>query len=277
MNRVPVRSVDSLRIEMPRAKQYPGKVVINTRMNNRKMHMVANYKAGRRIMGIYSDAFDIFVSILAKRIKNKQQNVVVIQGPTGSGKSTLGYLLCQALAKKLNAKFDLQNDYIYSMDDLWAKLQSVEMCPINFIDEASLVVNSKRSMSKESIDIVNIFNTMRSLGLTTILCTPNISQIDKGIRTIHADYMLSCSSEDSSPLKNFGRGIFEIYKAVHYEFSQKSEPYWLLQAAGVFGKLSEKQDQEYQPIKRMAQQRLIDKMAERYNAKSNVDDEGEPA
>lgn len=257
---------------MPRAKVYPGKVVINTRMGNRKMHMIANYKEGRRIAGIYSDAFDIFVNILAKRIKNKQQNVVVIEGPTGSGKSTLALQLCIALSKKLKTDFKLDNDYIYSMDDLWKKLQDPNMCPINFIDEASLVVNAKRSQTRESIDIVNIFNTMRSLGLTTILCSPSIMQIDKGIRTVHADYRIICSSEDSSPIKGYGRGIWELFKPTRYKFSSGSEPYWTLQCAGVFDKLPEKLDSEYQPIKRMAQKRLIEAMAERYN-KNHQDQE----
>ena len=252
-------------MRMPRAKQYPGKVVINKRMGNRKMHMIANYKEGKRIAGVYSDAFDIFINILAKRIKKKQQNVVIIEGPTGSGKSTLALQICIALSKKLKTNFDLSKDYTYSMDDLWTKMQDPNMCPINFIDEASLVVNSKRSQTKESIDIVNIFNTMRSLGLTTILCSPSIMQIDKGIRIIHTDYMIICSSEDSSPIKGYGRGIFELFKATHYKFSKNSEPYWQLQCAGVFGKLPDKIDSEYQPIKRMAQTRLLKKMAERYN------------
>lgn len=256
---------------MPRAKTYPGKVVINTRMGNRKMHMVGSYKDGKKLVGIYSDAFDVFINILAKRIKNNQQNVVVIEGPTGSGKSTLGLLICLALSKKLKTNFQLSKDYIYSMDDLWNKLQDPNMCPINFIDEASLVVNSKRSQTKESIDIVNIFNTMRSLGLTTILCTPSIMQIDKGIRLVHTDYMIICSSEDSSPLRGYGRGIFELFKATHYKFSKNSEPYWMLQCAGVFGKLSERLDNEYQPIKRMAQRRLIEQMAERYSKRTEVE------
>lgn len=223
------------------------------------------YRSGMWV-GIYSDAFDVFVKVLAKRIKNHQQNVIHVAGGTGSGKSTLTIRLCYALAKRLGVSFDLDKDYIYSVDDLWNKLQDPNASPISLIDEAALVLNSKRSQSSDSVDIVNLFNTMRSRGWSTFLVSPDLNQINKDVRVTHVDYSLYCSSEDDSFLPGFGRGFFEISKKSKPRFSKKSGGdgiYWVLLATGVFKELPKKIDEKYQPIKDNAQSVLLNTMIEK--------------
>lgn len=257
---------------MPRAKKYPGVPVINKRFGGRRMYMIDQYRSHRKLVGIYSDAFDAFVGLMARRIRAHQQNVIMIEGNTGAGKSTLAILFCIALAKKLKVPFDLKKDYIYSTPDLWTKISTKDASPINLIDEAVLVVNSKRAMSRESVDTVNLFNTMRSLGWTTFLVGPSVYQIDKTVRVVHIDYLIHCSSEDDCPLKGYGRGFFEEYKAKRSRFSKDAEPYWALQLTGVYGKLPPAVDAEYQPIKLAAQQRLIERMKERYGIEAEGED-----
>lgn len=258
---------------MPYAKKYPGKVVINKRCNNKRMHLIGQYKKHRKIVGIYSDAFDIFVNELKSRIKRKQQNVIIVDGDTGAGKSTLAIKICYELAKKLKQPFDLKKDYIYTLDDLWDKLQDPNASPISLIDEGSLLLSSKNSMSRENKDMVNLFNTMRSRGWSTIICAPSIFQIDKGVRTVHADYRVHCSSEDHSLMKGYGRGFFEVSKAKRNEYSKDAEPYWMLQYTGVFGPLPDKIDAEYQPIKMKAQTRLIQKMMRDHRQEQDAPEE----
>lgn len=251
---------------MPKAKTYPGKVVINKRWSNRKMHIMRKYYRSKMWVGIYSDAFDIFIDVLAKRIKNHQQNVVHIAGDTGSGKSSLTIQMCYALAKKLNVPFDLNKDYIYSVDDLWAKLDDPRASPISLIDEAALVLNSKRSQSSDSVDIVNLFNTMRSRGWSTFLVSPSLDQINKDVRVTHVDFALYCSSEDNSFIPGYGRGFFEISKKSKPRFPKKNGGdgiYWVLLATGVFKELPKRIDDIYQPIKAKAQSVLITTMIEK--------------
>lgn len=248
---------------MPKKKEYPGREVINKRFNNKRMHLIGSYHKNRKVMGIYSDAFDVFVDELKNRIKRKQQNVIIVDGDTGAGKSTLAIQIAIALGKKLKQPFELEKDYIYTLDDLWNKLQDPKASPISLIDEGSLLLNSKNAMSKENKDIVNLFNTMRSRGWSTIVCVPSIFQIDKGVRTTHADYRLHCSSEDHSLMRGYGRGFFEVSKAKRNEYSKDAEPYWMLQMTGVFGPLPDKIDAIYQPIKAEAQTRLIEGMIKR--------------
>lgn len=250
---------------MPRAKEYPGRVVTNKRFNNTKMHLIATYRRNGMVMGIYSDAYDLFIKRLAKRIKSDQQNVLMIEGDTGAGKSTLAILMCRDLARKLKVPFSLEKDYIYSVEDLLKKIQDPNASPINLIDEAVLVVNAKRSQSSENIDIVNLFNTMRSLGWTTFLVGPSVFQIDKTLRQVHIDYLIHCTSNDDSLRKGFGRGFFEESKAKRSRFKKNAEPYWYLQMTGVYGKLPDKLNAEYQPIKYKAQMELSRRTAKKHN------------
>lgn len=249
---------------MPKAKEYPGRVVTNKRFGNKRMHMIASYRKNHMELGIYSDAFDEFAKLLVRRIKRNQQNVIMVEGSTGAGKSTFAILLCYELAKRLKVDFDLEKDYVYTMEDLLVKIQDPNASPINLIDEAVLVMNSKGSMTKQNRDMVDIFNTMRSLGWTTVLVAPSIFQIDKTMRLMHIDYKVHCSSEDDSIIRGYGRGFFEISKPKRYEYSKDAEPYWVLQLTGVFGKLPPRIDGLYQPIKLKAQRKLIDAMAKRH-------------
>lgn len=263
---------------MPKAKKYPGIRVRNRRWGNRIQHLLkydgkpAVYYRSGMWCGIYSDTFDIFIGILAKRIRNHQQNVIIANGDTGSGKSTLIIEMCYELAKKLNVPFDLKIDYIYSVDDLWNKIQNPNASPISLIDEAALVLNSKRSQSNDSLDVVNLFNTMRSRGWTTFLVCPNLYQINKDVRITHVDYTIYCSSEDDSFLPGFGRGMFELSKAKRSRFAKKNggEPYYTLKSTGVFKELPKKIDEVYQPIKSMAQDKLIINIAEKRKKKGET-------
>lgn len=245
---------------MPRAKVYPGKRVINRRWGNRKQYLVARYKFGKKTVGVYSDTFDQFVKMLAKRTKNHQQNVVNIEGDTGSGKSTLAIQMCIELSKKMGFTFSFKDDYIYSVDDLWRKLQNPNANPISLIDEAALVLNAKRSMSRDGVDLVNLFNTMRSRGWSTFTVEPSIFQINKDMRATHIDYNIHCFSEDDCPLPGYGRGIFDVSKARRPRYKRDAEPYWLMVTSGVFKELPKKIDAEYQPIKKKAQEVLIQDM-----------------
>lgn len=257
---------------MPRAKDYPGIKVRNKRWNNKCQHLLRVYYRSRQWVGIYSDTFDLFVNTLAKRTRNNQQNVVFVGGSTGSGKSTLAIQLCYELAKKLKVDFDLKNDYVYSVEDLWQKLKNPDAAPISLIDEAVLVLNSKRSQSNDSVDVVNLFNTMRSRGWSTFIVAPSIGQINKDVRATHIDFEVYCSSDDDSFIPGYGRGFFEVSKSKRFRYSKANngEPYYVLLSTGVFRELPKKIDDVYQPIKVHAQDVLIENIIKRREAKKEA-------
>ena len=239
------------------ARKKGGVFVRNYAAGGKKMEMVAYYKVGKTIRGIYADAMDVFVDVLAERIRNDQQNVVVVTGDTGSGKSTFAIQLCYALSKRLAASFDLADDYIYSLDDLWDKLERVDACPISLFDEGAVTLSSSNAMRRDDRDMVTLFNTMRSRGWTTVIAIPSIYHLNKSVRAAHVDFMCRCNSPDRSLIRGYGRGFVEIYKAKRGTFSKGGDPYWTLMYTGIFGDLSPRIKQKYLPIKEQKQDDLI--------------------
>ena len=253
---------------MPRAKTYPGRLVYNTRWGGRKQHKVADYVRYNTSLGIYSDTYDIMIKMLAKRIRNKQQNVVQVVGDTGSGKSTLGIQICFDLAKELGITFDLNVDYIYGGSDMWKKLVSGEGSPISLMDEASITLESMNSRSRDNRDIVQLFYTMRDRGLTTIMCSPDLMQIDKTVRRVHTNYVIECSSPDHQFLRGYDRGLFEL-KDKRRKYKGDLEPYWNVLSTGIFKPLDPKIEAVYLPIKKARQDIIIQEGYRRHVAEAS--------
>lgn len=244
-------------------KEYPGRLVRNKNVN-KPMHLIARYRKSGHVEGIYSDAFDMLVKELARRIRNDQQNVVAVEGDTGSGKSAFGLNLCVALAEELGVRFDLSRDYIYAASDLWNKLSDPGADPISILDEGAVTIASANATRRDDKDIATLFNTMRSRGWTTIICNPSIMRINAAVRLDHVDFKIRCNSPEHPLIKGFGRGFFQCRQAVRREFRKNgAEPYWKLLYTGVFGDYPESIREEYLAIKASHQDELMERMVRR--------------
>ena len=218
------------------------------------LEVVGSYRQeGRRL--IYADALPAFADTLKQRLRDDHQNVIVITGGTGSGKSTLAIQLCNAVAKALGErKWRIADNYIYSVDDLKAKLRDQGGSSINLFDEGSISLNSNNSQRSEDKMMVALFDTMRTLGWTSIICIPHIDSLNKRVRLYHMDYRLICPNRTLVPGYD-SRGFGQIYKHVLREFGK---PYDRLIATTTFSPLKPSQAQEYGRIKYEHQRQLID-------------------
>lgn len=257
-----MRELKKMTNETPKKKKYPGKRVYNANVG-KKMHLLRPYYTffGRR-EGVYSDAYDDLVNRLAKRIKSDQQNVVMVEGETGSGKSAFALNLCLDLAKKLKCGFDLEHDYIYDSSDLWEKLQRDDANPINLLDEGTVTLASNNAMQKSDKQIATLFDTMRSRGWSTIIVAPSHLRINSTVRRDHAEFKIRCTPKNKPLIAGYGRGFFECRRASRGEF-KKDEPEWLMMYAGVFGDYPAMLKEEYLQIKNSRQDELLRKYINR--------------
>lgn len=215
-------------------------------------------------LGIYSDAFDEIVNIVVKRYKAKMQTLIAICGKTGATKSTLGIRLCQAIAKKLKLPFDFEKDMIYSAGNVWNKLDEENFSPICLYDEAALTLNAKRSMSRENIDLENAFTVLRSRGMISIMCMPELEFMDKQIGTFHVEYRINVYDERDPLIKDGGKGFFDFNDQ---RVSKKSKKiWWNVLFAGVFDDLDDETKSIYEPIKYQKQQEMIKESKRRYES-----------
>ena len=233
------------------------------------MHRIGTSRIDDPPLPIYSDLLEGFASHLNKRIKNNYQNVVGVVGGTGSGKSTAAFRLC----KLVDPQFTLDTNYIYSTADLAAKLAMPKknVSPVNFLDEGSVILNSNRHSTRESTDIVVLFDTMRSRGMTSIICIPELRSLNNRIREDHLNYLLVCG--EKAPIPGYTkRGFCKLFIRTRSGTFSNSV-FWKPVAWGVYKPLTPKMDQEYQEYKRRSQERLLQDFYKRNSAEQDQEEE----
>lgn len=227
---------------MPR-DPFHGQIVYNRHLR-RNMHAIAEYYRGGKIKeAIYSDLIHVVAKMCKARINEGYQNIVGFVGRPGSGKST-GAI---RLALELDPEWDIERNYVYSVDDLRKVLQDGPSKRILLLDEASIILNSQNSRKSDDSQIVTLFDTLRSFRWTVILAVPALKSLNKRIRDFHLDFLLACPERSLIPGYD-RRGQVELYLPRRGTFAD--DTYWEYSGAGIYSPLPEEIDDVYQPIKR---------------------------
>lgn len=98
---------------------------------------------------LYDGILDHFVEDCQRNIENEYDNVIVVFGREGSGKSTFAI----ELAKKLNPDFNLETDYIYTYEEMVQAITDPDMSDIGrvfLLDETSSIMNNRDAMTTSS-------------------------------------------------------------------------------------------------------------------------------
>lgn len=245
-------------------KEPPGTLVYNPLLDVR-LHSLRYSTVDSPPLPIYSDLMEGFAQVLRRRIKSNYQNVVGVIGGTGSGKSSWGLQECFLV----DPYFQLAGNYIYDTSDLAAKLAQPKgaVSPVNFLDEGSVILNSSRHSTKQSTDIVVLFDTMRSRGMTTFICIPELRSLNNRIREDHLNFLVVCGEKAPDPAYQ-RRGFFKLFMRTRPSTFSNSV-FWKPIGWGIYKPLKPKLDAEYQEYKRRAQDRLLDDFYER-NAAGEV-------
>lgn len=217
-----------------------------------KQELPVFYTDGRNV--VYDDLLTPLAKLMKNRIKAHYQNTVLIEGRTGSGKSTIGVKLCQLIDRK----WDLRNDYVYGSKDLKAKLRNPGSSPVSLLDEGSVSLNSYNSQKTDDKMLTILMDTWRSLGKTTIICMPNRNDLNKRVRINHLDFMIKCPVKSPVPGMK-PRGFFTVY--IH-EYRDWGDDWWMPVGTSRFTKLDKRTQEVYDQIKLEHQMALIEKYVE---------------
>lgn len=148
--------------------------------------------------------------------KNVDKKIYVV-GPAGSGKSMTGLSLANACAKWISFynhddfkhaskyfKFDEDHIAVINTDDFIKLMTSYpEKNSVRIIDDCGAAVGftSRRSMSKENLDIVSIYGTNRVRNCVTIICVQDTNFTDKRMRML-ADVIIDMRNySQNGPLR----------------------------------------------------------------------------
>lgn len=207
---------------------------------------------GREGKPIVKDGIKLLAGHIKRHVRDDHQSVVMIDGGTGSGKSNLAVHLAQCL----DPQWNIEESYVYDIEDLRRALRRMTATyPVLLFDEGSIILNSKNSLKKEDKGIVGLFDTMRYLHVTSIICCPDANKINKTVLGDHVDYRLMCPSK--APLKGYEpRGFVHVHDQWKATWTDKmSWPYIFTTS---FPKMSKSMAMRYDVLKRSSSKRIME-------------------
>ena len=126
-----------------------------------------------------------WLDLLRLRVKQNKNNLVIVTGETGSGKS----LAALDMARKLDPKFT-PDEIVFRVADFLSKVRKLEKGRVIIFDEAAVDFDSRRSMSKQNINLSNILKIFRYLNLNVIFTLPNLEMLDLNARRLMSHHIV---------------------------------------------------------------------------------------
>ena len=188
-------------------------------------------------------------------VEREYDNLIVIDGKEGSGKSNLAVALCRAI----EPEWDMESGYIYNYNEFVQAItgEGDDRERVFLLDEGSLVANKRESMSEDSKRFIELLETMRSRGWTLVMCIPSADRLDVYIRDHRMRYLLHAREMAWDVVnKTPSRGYFELC----FKSGDKMETFKTF-AYGKCDKMSPEDKKVYDKLKKESQRRLMDKIA----------------
>lgn len=169
---------------------------------------VIRYPSGKIwISYLFEGTTAAFARYMRMHVQKGYDNLCVVWGGEGSGKSNFAYSLCKAL----DHEFDIQTQYVYSVSDLKEKLKGGDdIHQIFWLDEGSNIANNREWATQDSRDIISLLEMMRSRGWTLIMCIPSWERLDVYIRENRMRYLVHCEPMEFRETGYKERGYYEL-------------------------------------------------------------------
>ena len=105
------------------------------------------------IQYLYKDLLEKLAEDMHRNVRADYDNVVMIEGGEGSGKSNLAYQVIKAY----NPDFDIKQTYVYNMDGIRERFAAEDYGGDTFwMDETSQIASNRNWQSEDNKDLVSI-------------------------------------------------------------------------------------------------------------------------
>lgn len=212
------------------------------------------YRSGKFfIQYLYKDLLQKLAEDMHRNVRADYDNVMMIEGGEGSGKSNLAWNVINAY----DPGFDIKQVYVYNMQGIRERFAAADYGGgIFWMDETSQIASNRTWQSEDNQDLVGILETCRSKHMSLIGCVPHISRVDIYLRESRMRYLLRCRPMKFNSTGYLARGIFELLKRNNESDQMEHVGY------GLFPAMPEDAKQIYEPIKADFQERFRMKIAE---------------
>jgi len=212
------------------------------------------YKSGKFfVQYLYQDLLQKLADDMHKNVRADYDNVVMIEGGEGSGKSNLAW----AIIESFSPGFDIKQTYVYNMDGIRERFAAEDYGGgIFWMDETSQIASNRNWQSDDNKDLVSILEVCRSKHFSLVGCIPSITRADIYLREYRMRYLLRCRPMKFESTGYKPRGIFELLKRNNESGSMEHVGY------GLYDPMPPSSKEIYEPIKADFQERFRLKIAE---------------
>lgn len=184
----------------------------------------------------FDGLLDCMVRDMRDRVTVHYDNLVMINGKVGTGKSTIGY----DAAKLYDPHFDLEEGYIYDWGQLIDKAADgeIQSGKAYILDEGTRISNNRKGMTKSGRNFIEFLETNRFKEATFFYVIPKFARADsylKSDRITHRFVTKSLSWEHS---KVKSRGFFKAKLPIDSDMDDDSTDYMAFKDVG-YGKFKE--------------------------------------
>lgn len=173
-------------------------------------YKIYSHRNGRIfIRYLLHDLLDEIAEDMRKNIRDDYDNVVIVDGGEGSGKSNLMY----QLLTRYDPNFDMLRGYTYDAEAFRAKIcEGGDIGRTFWMDEGSIIANNRDWNSTNNKSFIKVLETCRSRHYTLGICIPSFDRLDIYIREHRVRYLLHCEPMDFMNGGMRPRGYCEVRK-----------------------------------------------------------------
>lgn len=254
------------RFQYPTMKFMPDGTNCNLTCIDRK---VERHRSGKYYISyLYDDLTEVLIEEMHDNIRDHLDNVIVIHGPEGTGKSHLAYHLC----RKFDPNFDVHRNYIYEYDIFLKRItEDMEKPPgtVYWLDEGANIASNRDSMRTDNKEFIKILEMFRSKGWTLIICVPKLDRLDLYIRETRARYIIEAAvmswDLDDSRRRDARRGYYHLTRCDFKNRYRATKPI----GYGMFPPIPDDEAVEYEKIKTGSQEQKLEELNEAKESRGN--------
>lgn len=161
--------------------------------------------------------------IVDARLKNNLNVLILISGPTGSGKSYSAIYIADLITKLYGTKNPFcVNDIVFSTLEFIKRFKELSAQPDRgvgsciLVDESGVMVNSRTSMSTNNVTITEIFEMLRFSQINVLFCVPAVEMTDLQIRRMN-HYIMMAQPINRHTCPNWQKNLstVRVYRVIH--------------------------------------------------------------
>lgn len=215
-------------------------------------------RGGPFVRYLLDDLIDYLVKQMHQNVSDDYDNIIIVEGDEGSGKSNLAYEIC----KRYDPNFNLKTNMVYTLDEFENRLMSgTDKRQIFWLDEYYDIGNKRDWNSPENKRFNALLVKMRSRGWSLVMCIPLANDSSGYVREHRARYLLTCESMgfEHTPYKE--RGFFEcMIRKKASRYAPKSDDIrsrFQHVGYGEYSKMPDEVKNEYESLKDASQTRTL--------------------